>query len=109
MLRMLSKLEGQYVREMVCVASKSVISLGITERNIKYTDLMPDGRSRPVYMGDGDQLVSHIPMPRESIEATRVLKIRGLAWSGRGRIKAVDVLSLDDESTGCDVQSLVNW
>ena len=44
----------------------------------------PDARRTfaPVYVGDGDQLCDHVPMPREPIEATR---IRWRSVVSRGR------------------------
>ncbi len=64
------------------------------EETSKYTDLMPDGRSRRFTWVMETNSVITSPCPENPLKQPGFLEIRGLAWSGRGRIKAVDV-SLD--------------
>ena len=64
------------------------------EETSKYTDLMPDGRSRRFTWVMETNSVITSPCPENPLKQPGFLEIRGFAWSGRGRIKAVDV-SLD--------------
>ena len=64
------------------------------EETSKYTDLMPNGRSRRFTWVMETNSVITSPCPENPLKQPGFLEIRGLAWSGRGRIKAVDV-SLD--------------
>ena len=64
------------------------------EETSKYTELMADGRARgftwPIYA----KSVITFPCPEVPAKGPGVYEIRGLAWSGLGSIKQVDV-SLD--------------
>ncbi len=64
------------------------------EETSKYTDLMPDGRSRKfTFVQEANSVVTN-PCPENPIRHKGFIEIEGLAWSGRGTIKAVD-LSFD--------------
>lgn len=64
------------------------------EETSKYTDLMPDGRSRKfTFVQEANSVVTN-PCPENPIRQKGFIEIEGLAWSGRGTIKAVD-LSFD--------------
>lgn len=65
------------------------------EETSKYTDLMPDGKARQfTFVLDANSVVT-FPCPEKPLKFGKgFYEIRGLAWSGRGRIKRVDV-SLD--------------
>jgi len=61
------------------------------EETSKYTDLMPDGRAREfTYVQECNSVVTS-PCPEKPLSEPGKYQIQGLAWSGRGRIKAVDV------------------
>jgi sulfane dehydrogenase subunit SoxC len=64
------------------------------EETSKYTDLMPDGRSRRFTYEQECNSVVTSPCPEKPLMQRGFVEIRGFAWSGRGKIKAVDV-SLD--------------
>ena len=64
------------------------------EETSKYTDLMPDGKARGFTFVMEAKSVVTFPCPEKPLHGAGIYQIRGLAWSGRGRIKAVDV-SLD--------------
>lgn len=65
------------------------------EETSKYTDLMPDGKSRGFTWVNDAKSVITFPCPEKPPAAGPGLyEIRGLAWSGNGKIKQVDV-SLD--------------
>ncbi len=61
------------------------------EETSKYTDLMPDGRSRRFTWVMETNSVITSPCPENPLKQLGFLEIRGLAWSGRGKIKAVDI------------------
>ena len=61
------------------------------EETSKYTDLMPDGRSRRFTWVMETNSVITSPCPENPLKEPGFLEIRGLAWSGRGKIKAVDI------------------
>ncbi|ODU59108.1 MAG: sulfite dehydrogenase [Acetobacteraceae bacterium SCN 69-10] len=64
------------------------------EETSKYTELMKDGKARgftwPIYA----KSVITFPCPEMPVKGPGMYEIRGLAWSGLGKIKQVDV-SLD--------------
>ncbi|HJQ56909.1 MAG TPA: sulfite dehydrogenase [Vineibacter sp.] len=62
------------------------------EETSKYTDLMPDGKSRQfTFVMDANSVIT-APCPEKPMKFGKgFYEIRGLAWSGRGRIKRVDV------------------
>lgn len=64
------------------------------EETSKYTDLMPDGRARRFTWEMDCKSVITSPCPENPVRAKGPNVISGLAWSGRGTIKRVDV-SLD--------------
>ena len=61
------------------------------EETSKYTDLMPDGRARKFTFVQETNSVITSPCPENPIVQKGFLEIEGLAWSGRGKIKQVDV------------------
>ncbi|WP_439572720.1 sulfite dehydrogenase [Phreatobacter sp.] len=64
------------------------------EETSKYTDLMADGRSRRfTYIMDAKSVVTN-PSPQAPLRHKGPNVLSGLAWSGRGTIRRVDV-SLD--------------
>ncbi len=62
------------------------------EETSKYTDLMPDGKARQfTFTMDANSVVT-APCPEKPLKFGKgFYEIRGLAWSGHGRIKRVDV------------------
>lgn len=61
------------------------------EETSKYTDLMPDGRSREfTFVQECNSVVTN-PCPENPITRAGKIWVEGLAWSGRGKIKHVDV------------------
>jgi sulfane dehydrogenase subunit SoxC len=61
------------------------------EETSKYTDLMADGTSREfTFVQECNSVVTH-PCPEKPLSERGKYWIEGLAWSGRGRIKHVDV------------------
>jgi sulfane dehydrogenase subunit SoxC len=67
------------------------------EETSHYTDLMPDGTARQfTFVMEAKSLITH-PSGGQQIQPGFV-EIRGLAWSGRGRITTVDV-SMDGGGT----------
>ena len=61
------------------------------EETSRYTDLMPDGRSRKFTFIQEANSVITFPCPEKPPTARGRYEIEGLAWSGRGRIRRVDV------------------
>ena len=61
------------------------------EETSKYTDLMPDGRSREfTFVQECNSVVTN-PCPENPMTRPGKIWVEGLAWSGRGKIKHVDV------------------
>jgi sulfane dehydrogenase subunit SoxC len=69
------------------------------EETSKYTELMPDGKSRGFTWVNDAKSVITFPCPEKPLAAPGLYEIRGLAWSGHGKIKQVDV----------SVDGGVNW
>ena len=63
-----------------------------------YTDGMPDGRFRQYTLINETNSVVTFPCPDKNLSSKGAYEIRGLAWSGRGKVKAVDV-SVDGGKT----------
>jgi len=61
------------------------------EETSKYTDLMPDGTSRGFTWVNDAKSVITFPCPEKPLSGPGLYEIRGLAWTGHGKIKAVDV------------------
>jgi sulfane dehydrogenase subunit SoxC len=61
------------------------------EETSKYTDLMPDGTSRGFTWVNDAKSVITFPCPEKPLSGAGIYEIRGLAWTGKGKIKAVDV------------------
>lgn len=57
----------------------------------KYTDLMPDGSARQFTFDMDAKSVITTPSGGQKLPGPGFLEIRGLAWSGRGRIEKVEV------------------
>jgi len=64
------------------------------EETSKYTDLMPDGRSRKFSFVQECNSVITSPSPEVPFKDKGWYEIEGIAWSGKGKIKGVDI-SLD--------------
>ena len=64
------------------------------EETSKYTDLMTDGSARQfTYVQEANSVIT-FPCPEKPLREKGRYELEGLAWSGRGRIRRVDV-SLD--------------
>lgn len=63
------------------------------EETSKYTDLMPDGRAREFSFVQECNSVITAPSPEKPLTVKGRYQIQGFAWSGRGKIKHVDVSS----------------
>ena len=61
------------------------------EETSKYTDLMPDGRAREFSFVQECNSVITSPSPEKPLKQRGKTHIEGFAWSGRGKIKHVDV------------------
>ncbi|MDQ2804492.1 MAG: sulfite dehydrogenase, partial [Pseudomonadota bacterium] len=61
------------------------------EETSKYTELMPDGKARAFTWAIAAKSVVTFPCPERPLTTPGRYEVRGLAWSGSGRIKAVDV------------------
>ncbi len=57
----------------------------------KYTELLPDGRSRQFSFEMEVKSVITYPSGRQQLLAAGYYEIRGLAWSGRGAIERVEI------------------
>ena len=61
------------------------------EETSKYTDLMPDGKARQfTFYMEGKSIITS-PSGGQRIPSPGFVEIRGLAWSGHGKIVGVDV------------------
>lgn len=69
------------------------------EETSAYTDLMPSGKARMFTWVMGAKSVITSPCPEKPMHKHGVQQIEGLAWSGNGRVKRVDV----------SVDGGVNW
>lgn len=67
------------------------------EETAKYTDLMPDGRAREFTFVMEAKSVITAPSPGLTLQNGHN-EIRGLAWSGRGRVTRVEVTTDDGRS-----------
>jgi sulfane dehydrogenase subunit SoxC len=57
----------------------------------KYTELMPSGKARMfTFVMDAKSVITS-PSPGQELHGPEIYEIRGLAWSGRGRIAKVEV------------------
>jgi sulfane dehydrogenase subunit SoxC len=65
------------------------------EETSKYTDLMPDGTAREFTFTMEAKSIILRPSGGQKIDGTGFREISGIAWSGHGRIKRVEV-SVDD-------------
>jgi sulfane dehydrogenase subunit SoxC len=61
------------------------------EETSKYTDLMPDGRARQFTFYMEAKSIITSPSGGQRIPSPGFVEIRGIAWSGHGRITRVDV------------------
>lgn len=61
------------------------------EETAKYTDLMPDGTAREFTFVQECNSVITSPSPEKPLREKGKYWLEGLAWSGRGKIKQVDV------------------
>lgn len=68
-----------------------------------YTDLMPDGKARWfTFVMEAKSVITH-PSGEQVLDGHGSYEISGLAWSGRGRIKRVEV-STDNGKTWMDAR-----
>jgi len=57
----------------------------------KYTELLPSGKARQfTFVMDAKSIIT-FPSPGQHLRGPGLYQISGLAWSGRGRIKRVDI------------------
>lgn len=57
----------------------------------RYTELMPDGRARMfTFVMEAKSLITS-PSPGETLPGRGLYEVRGLAWSGRGKIRRIEV------------------
>jgi sulfane dehydrogenase subunit SoxC len=68
------------------------------EETSKYTDIIPDGRAREFTFFMEAKSVITSPSAGQQMNGQGYREIRGLAWSGRGKITRVEV-SVDDGQT----------
>jgi sulfane dehydrogenase subunit SoxC len=61
------------------------------EETSKYTDLMPDGRAREFTWVQECNSVITSPCPENPFKGKGWYEIEGLAWTGKGKVKAVDI------------------
>jgi len=61
------------------------------EETSKYTDLLPDGKARQFSFVQECNSVITSPCPEKPFQQKGWYEIEGLAWSGKGKIKGVDV------------------
>ena len=61
------------------------------EETSKYTDLMADGRAREFTWVQECNSVITFPCPEKPLREKGFYELEGLAWSGRGKIRQVDV------------------
>ena len=73
------------------------------EETSKYTDLLPDGRAREFTFVMEAKSVITSPSAGQTVSSKGFNEIRGLAWSGRGKITRVEV-SIDDGQTWRDAK-----
>ena len=63
----------------------------LREETSKYTDLMPDGKSRRfTYVQEANSVVTSV-CPENPLRQQGFHELEGIAWTGRGKIKRVDV------------------
>jgi sulfane dehydrogenase subunit SoxC len=73
------------------------------EETSKYTDLMPDGTARQfTFVMDAKSVIT-FPSGGQRLAEPGFYEIRGLAWSGRGRVQRVEV-SVDDGFTWLETE-----
>jgi sulfane dehydrogenase subunit SoxC len=61
------------------------------EETAKYTDLMPDGTARQfTFVMDAKSVIT-VPSGGQRLSGPGFYEIRGIAWSGHGRVQRVDV------------------
>jgi sulfane dehydrogenase subunit SoxC len=61
------------------------------EETSKYTDLMPDGKARQfTFLMEAKSVITH-PSGGHQLREPGLYEISGLAWSGHGKIRSVDV------------------
>jgi sulfane dehydrogenase subunit SoxC len=73
------------------------------EETSKYTDLMPDGTAREfTFYMEAKSIITR-PSGGQRLPAKGFYEISGIAWSGRGKIKRVDV-SIDNGRTWQEAQ-----
>ncbi len=77
----------KWLRRLKLLASPAMTR----EETSKYTDLMPDGIARQFTFEMEAKSVITSPSGGQQLDEPGFVEIRGLAWSGRGRIVQVDV------------------
>ncbi|MDD5036214.1 MAG: sulfite dehydrogenase [Methylococcaceae bacterium] len=66
----------------------------------KYTELQADGKARQfTFIMEAKSVITH-PSPGHRLQGTGLYQISGLAWSGRGKIKQVEVSADGGKSWG---------
>ena len=73
------------------------------EETAKYTDLMPNGEARQfTFVMDAKSVITR-PSGGQQLETPGFHQISGLAWSGRGRVRAVEI-STDGGASWAEAQ-----
>jgi sulfane dehydrogenase subunit SoxC len=73
------------------------------EETSKYTDLLPDGKAREfTFYMDAKSIITY-PSGGQKLKSHGFHEISGIAWTGRGKIKRVDV-SVDDGKSWQEAQ-----
>ena len=78
------------------------------EETAKYTDLMPDGKSRQFTFAMDAKSVITTPSGGDRLDGFGFYQVSGLAWSGRGRVRGVEISTDGGESwVGAQLQQPV--
>ena len=75
----------------------------VRDETSKYTDLMPDGKARQFTFEMDAKSVVTFPSGGQKLAGPGFYEIRGLAWSGQGRIERVEI-STDNGATWQDAE-----
>ena len=87
-----ARVRGQHQREVAAPAQDRRASRGRPgKKTSHYTDLMPDGTARQFTFVMEAKSVITSPSGGQQLAGPGFVEISGLAWSGRGRIDAVEV------------------
>lgn len=85
--------ENGYPMRLVVPGWEGVLNVKWLRRleTAKYTELLPSGKARMFTFVMDPKSVITSSSPGQKMDGPEVYEIRGLAWSGRGRVAKVDV------------------